>query len=162
MKKYLFQNVIEENKTVVLIIDESQKISEENIEVLRTLLNYETNDYKLIQLVIMAQLEFIPVVKKIRNFMDRVSLKYTITPFNQSEIKEMVEFRLKQAGYNRPGNLFTDEALKLIYEQTGGYPRRVALLCHEALKEIVMKDSAVVDEDIIKSLFEKELIYGRK
>jgi general secretion pathway protein A len=49
LKKYLFQTGVEENKTVVLIIDEGQKISGENLEVLRTLLNYETNEYKLIE-----------------------------------------------------------------------------------------------------------------
>jgi len=162
LKKYLFQKGVEENKTVVLIIDEGQKIAEENLEVLRTLLNYETNEYKLIQLVIMAQIEFIPIVTKVRNFIDRVALKYTINPIDEDEIKEMVEFRLKQAGYNNPTNLFTDEALKLIYEQTQGYPRRIAMLCHEALKAIIMKDLAVVDEGIIRGLLGKELVYERK
>jgi general secretion pathway protein A len=163
LKKYLFQTGVEENKTVVLIIDEGQKISGENLEVLRTLLNYETNEYKLIQLVIMAQIEFIPIVTKIRNFMDRVALKYTINPLDEDEIKEMVEFRLKQAGYNKhPFKLFTDGALKLIYEQTQGYPRRIAMLCHEALKAIVMKDKAMVDEEIIRGLIGKELINERK
>jgi general secretion pathway protein A len=118
---------------------------------------------QLIQLVIMAQIEFIPIVTKIRNFMDRVALKYTINPLDEDEIKEMVEFRLKQAGYNKhPFKLFTDGALKLIYEQTQGYPRRIAMLCHEALKAIVMKDKAMVDEEIIRGLIGKELINERK
>lgn len=162
LKKYLFQKGVEEDKTVVLIIDEGQKISEENLEVLRTLLNYETNEYKLVQLVIMAQIEFIPTITKVRNLMDRITLKYTINPLDETEIKEMVNFRLKQAGYNKPANLFTDQALRLIYEQTQGYPRRIAMLCHEALKAIVMKDSSVVDEGIIRGLVGRELIYERK
>ncbi len=162
LKKYLFQKGVEEDKTVVLIIDEGQKISEENLEVLRTLLNYETNEYKLIQLVIMAQIEFIPTITKVRNLMDRITLKYTINPLDEAEIKEMVEFRLKQAGYNKQANLFTDQALKLIHEQTQGYPRRIAMLCHEALKAIVMKDASVVDEEIIRGLVGRELSYERK
>ncbi|MFH0827572.1 MAG: AAA family ATPase, partial [Candidatus Omnitrophota bacterium] len=162
LKKYLFQKGAEEGKTVILIIDEGQKISEENLEVLRTLLNYETNEYKLLQLVIMAQIEFIPVITKIRNFMDRISLKYMINPLDEAEIKEMVGFRLKQAGYNNPVSLFTDEALKQVYEKTQGYPRRTAMLCHEALKAIVMKDLSVVNGEIIRELTGKELIYERK
>jgi len=164
LKKYLFQKGAVENKTVVLIIDEGQKISAENLEVLRTLLNYETNEYKLIQLVILAQIELIPMIIKSRNLVDRIALKYMINPLNEEEIKEMVEFRLKQAGYNNSVNLFTDEALKLVYEQTQGYPRRTSMLCHEALKAIVMNDLSVVDGEIIKglTLIGKELSYEAK
>ncbi|NTV29637.1 MAG: AAA family ATPase, partial [Candidatus Omnitrophica bacterium] len=49
VEKYLFKRCIEEKKTVVLVIDEGQKLSAENLEILRTLLNYETNDQKLLQ-----------------------------------------------------------------------------------------------------------------
>ncbi len=164
LKKYLFQKGAVENKTVVLMIDEGQKLSAENLEVLRTLLNYETNDYKLIQIVILAQIELIPTIIKIRNLVDRIALKYMINPLNEDEIKAMVEFRLKQAGYNNPVNLFTDEALRLVYEQTQGYPRKTSMLCHEALKAIVMQDLSVVDGEIIRglSLIGKELSYEGK
>lgn len=156
LEKYLFQKGVEENKTIALLIDEGQKLSAENLEVLRTLLNYETNEYKLMQLVIMAQVELLPRIKRIRNFMDRIALKYTINPLDEIETKEMVEFRLKKAGYNYQNSLFTDEAIKLIYQQTQGYPRRIALLCHDALEAIVMKESSVVDAEIIEGLIIQE------
>lgn len=152
LERYLFQKGVDENKTIVLLIDEGQKITPENLEVLRTLLNYETNEYKLLQLVIMAQVELLPRVKRIRNFMDRVALKYTINPLDEGETKEMIEFRLKQAGYNNQISLFADEATKLIYQQTQGYPRKIAMLCHDALETIVMKEHSVVDAEIINEL----------
>ncbi len=152
LEKYLFQKGVEENKTIVLLIDESQKLSAENLEVLRTLLNYETNEYKLLQLVIMAQVELLPKLKRIRNFMDRVALKYVINPFDESETKEMIEFRLRQAGYKNPRPLFSEDALKLIYEHTQGYPRKIAMLCHNALETLVMKDKQLVDAQIINEL----------
>lgn len=152
LERYLFQKGVEENKTIVLLIDEGQKINLENLEVLRTFLNYETNEYKLLQLVIMAQVELLPRVNRVRNFMDRVALKFTINPLDESETKEMIEFRLKQAGYNQQNNLFSDEAVRMIYQHTQGYPRRIALLCHDALETLVMKDKFVVDSEIINSL----------
>jgi len=152
LEKYLFQKGVEENKTIVLLIDESQKLTVENLEVLRTLLNYETNEYKLLQLVIMAQVELLPKIKRIRNFMDRVSLKYVINPLDETETKKMIEFRLKQAGYKNQNPLFTDEAIKLIYEHTQGYPRKIAMLCHDALETIVMKDRSFADAEIISGL----------
>ena len=162
LEKYLFQKGVEENKTIILLIDEGQKITQENLEVLRTLLNYETNEYKLMQLVIMAQVELLPRVKKIRNFVDRISLKYTINPLDENETKEMINFRLRQAGYNWQKSLFTDDAIKLIYQHTQGYPRKIALLCHDALEAVVMKEGLTVDADVISSLTAvKEEVYER-
>lgn len=156
LEKYLFQKGVEENKTVVMLIDEGQKITTENLEVLRMLLNYETNEYKLMQLVILAQTELLPRIKRIHNFMDRVALKYTINPLDETETKEMILFRLKQAGYNNAVGLFTDEAIRLIYQHTQGYPRRIAMLSHDALETAVMKDRLMVDAQILNSLIGQE------
>lgn len=157
LEKYLFQKGVEENKTIILLIDEGQKLTPENLEVLRTLLNYETNEYKLLQLVIMAQIDLLPRIKRIRNFMDRITLKYTINPLDETETKEMIEFRLRQAGYHHQNTIFTDEAIRLIYQDTQGYPRRIAMLCHDALETIVMRERSVVDAEIINGLIAQEV-----
>jgi general secretion pathway protein A len=151
LEKYLFQKGVEENKTIVLLIDEAQKITPENLEVLRTLLNYETNEYKLLQLVIMAQVELLGRVKRIHNFMDRVALKYTINPLDEGETRQMIDFRLRQAGRN-DGSLFNDEAVNLIYQHTQGYPRKISMFCHDALEVVVMKERKAVDAEIVKEL----------
>jgi general secretion pathway protein A len=156
LERYLFQKGVDEKKTIILLIDEGQKINLENLEVLRMLLNYETNEFKLLQLVIMAQPELLPRIKRVRNFMDRVALKYTINPFDESETKEMIEFRLKQAGYDHKAGLFTDEAVRIIYQYTQGYPRRIAMLCHDALETVVMKERSVVDAQIINGIIAQE------
>ncbi|MFA6217113.1 MAG: AAA family ATPase [Candidatus Omnitrophota bacterium] len=152
LEKYLFHAGINENKTIILLIDEGQTISTENLEVLRMLLNYETNEFKLLQLVIMAQLELLPRIKRINNFIDRIALKYTINPFDETEVKEMIAFRLMQAGHSAPDELFSLGAIRLIYEQTQGHPRKIALLCHDALETVVMKGKSSVDEEIIQHL----------
>lgn len=157
LEKYLFQKGVEENKTVVLLIDEGQKISSENLEVLRMLLNYETNEYKLLQLVIVAQTELLPRISRIHNFMDRVVLKYTINPLDETETREMIAFRLKQAGYKASEPLFADEAIKLIYQYTQGYPRKIAHLCHSSLEAAIMKDARIVDEELVNSLIHEEI-----
>ncbi len=159
LEGYLFQKGVEENKTVILLIDEGQKLNSENLEVLRTLLNYETNEYKLLQLVIMSQIELLPKIKRIRNFVDRVSLKYTINPLDEDETREMISFRLRQAGFDGQNNLFTQEAIKLIYQYSQGYPRRIAMICHDALETIVMREKTFVDEEIIGEFIANEKEY---
>lgn len=156
IEKYLFQKGVEEKKTVVLLIDEGQKLSQPFLEILRTLLNYETNEYKLLQLIIMSQMELLPRLTKIRNFMDRVSLKYIINPLDERETKEMIEFRLKQAGYNGGKSLFTHEAIRKIYEFSQGYPRKISLVCHNALERLVMDSREMVTDELIESLIADE------
>ena len=152
IEKFLFQKGVDENKTVVLIIDEGQKLTFPFLEVLRLLLNYETNEYKLLQLVVFAQLELLPKLTKIRNLMDRVSLKYILNPLDDHETKKMVEFRLAQSGFNSGRKLFTDDALDLIHEQTQGYPRKISLLCHDALEKIVMERKNIVQASDIREI----------
>lgn len=156
IEKYLFQKGVEEGKTVVLVIDEGQKLSQPFIEILRTLLNYETNEYKLLQLILLGQMELLPRIKKIKNFMDRVALKYIINPLGENETAEMILFRLKKAGYNGQREIFTYEAIKRIYEVTQGYPRKITLFCHNALEHLVMDGREKVTVDLIDALAEEE------
>jgi len=156
MKDFLFQKGVNEKKTVVLVIDEAQKLNPLSLEVLRILLNYETNEFKLLQLVILGQMELLTHLTDTRNLMDRVSLVYTLSPFSFEETKEMIEFRIRQAGYEGAEKLFQEETIKEIYRNTEGYPRRIAMLCHKALKLLVVKNRPVVDNEIIKEIVEHE------
>ncbi|MFC1704074.1 ExeA family protein [Candidatus Omnitrophota bacterium] len=156
IERYLFQKGVEEGKTIVLLIDEGQKLSQPFLEILRTLLNYETNEFKLLQLIIMSQMELLPRLKKVRNFMDRVSLKYIINPLDENETRSLIAFRLRQAGYKRQEPLFTEGAIKQIFEFSHGYPRKIALLCHNALEQLVMQEKSIVDENVMNSLLLEE------
>ncbi len=156
IERFLFKKCVDEGNIMVLLIDEGQKLSLASLEMLRTLLNYETNEYKLLQLVIMGQMELLPKLQRIMNFSDRVSLKYILNPLDQAETKNMIEFRLKQAGCNSGKEIFTERSILLIYQYTQGYPRKIANLCHGMLEELVMKDRRIVEEDIVNEAIEKD------
>lgn len=158
IEKYLFQKGVDEHKTIVLIIDEGQKLTPTFLEILRTLLNYETNEYKLLQLVILAQMEILPKIKRIKNFYDRVVLKYIINPLDENETREMIGFRLRQAGLDNGASLFTEGAINSLYEKSLGYPRKISILCHNALESLVMYDKRVVDEELVKKVIDQEAI----
>ena len=150
IKRYLFQKGIQENKTIILLIDEAQKLNQTSLEVLRVLLNYETNEFKLLQLVLLAQLELLPKIREMKNLMDRISMKYMINPLDDVETKEMIEFRIKQAGYHSALPHFKEDAIVEIYKQTQGYPRQISMLCHNALKSLVMENKVVVDRAVVR------------
>ncbi len=160
LEKFLYEKCLMENKTVVLIIDESQKLSETSIEMLRVILNYETNENKLLQLVLFGQLELYSKIVGIPNFMDRVSFKYVLNPLGLSETREMIRFRIKQAGYASGFQLFTDEAIEMIHKTSRGYPRKITSLCHRGLKHLVMKKKWTVDNEIIKDIIDEDVRVG--
>jgi len=160
IERFLFKKCVDEENIVVLVIDEAQKLCPASLEILRTLLNYETNEYKLLQLVVMGQMELLPRLKRIRNFSDRISLKYILNPLDVSETKNMIDFRLEQAGCDSGNRLFTEEAKDLIYQYTQGYPRRIANLCHSALQELVMRDVDIVEEAMITGIIERDRKVG--
>ena len=156
IEKYLFKKGVDENKTIVLLVDEGQNLAANYLEVLRTLLNYETNEYKLLQLVIMSQMELLPRIKRIKNFYDRIALKYIINPLDLKETEEMILFRLQQAGFPKDRNLFDQDSVKIIFESSQGYPRKIAMLCHNALEELIIQDKKEVDKDIMMQVIKRE------
>lgn len=160
LDRFLFRKGVEEHKRIILIVDEAQKLSDVSLETLRVLLNYETNEYKLLQLVLLGQLELQEKIKGIANFFDRISYKTRLDPLGLDEMKEMIFFRMRQAGFRNHSELFLEGALRLIYECTGGYPRQVTILCHRALKELLLRNQYVASERIIHGLIEEDARTG--
>ncbi len=156
IEKFLIIKAVEERRTVILIIDESQKLNIATLETLRVLLNFETNEYKLIQLVLLGQLELYVKVVNMTNFLDRISFKYALNPLDAKETRELIHFRMKVAGYNSSMELFTDEAIAEIYNYSRGYPRRITMLCHKVLKELILHNKQIVDRLLVKSVIDKE------
>ena len=159
-EKFLIQKSVEEKKTVILIIDEAQKLNMADLETLRMLLNFETNEYKLIQLVLLGQVELYGKVVNIPNFLDRISFKYTLNPLDARETKELIHFRIRESGYNSSMELFLDEAVSEIYNYSRGYPRKITMLCHQVLKELIMQNKLVIDRQMVLDVIEKERKMG--
>ena len=160
LERFLFQKGVTEHRTITLIVDEAQKLSEESLELLRVLLNYETNEFKLLQLILLGQVEFYSRIMNIPNFFDRISFKYTLNPLGFEETCEMIEFRIRQAGYKANMRIFLDEALREIYQYSRGYPRQTTMLCHKALKNLILKNKVVIDAEIVRELIDEEMRLG--
>jgi len=156
LERFLFRRGIEENKTVVLIVDEAQKLNEVTLEALRVLLNYETNEFKLLQLILLGQLELYAKIANMQNFLDRISFKYTLNPLTEEETRSLIEFRIRQAGYSSKMFLFLDGAIREIHHYTKGYPRQIAMICHKALKALVLRRKSIVDEALVREVIEEE------
>lgn len=156
VEQFLYRTGVQEKRRVVLLIDEAQLLPDYVLEILRILLNYETNEFKILQLILVGQMELVSVLSAMPNFWDRIALKCEIKPLDLSETREMISFRLRQAGYQGEG-LFTDDAIRAIHEHTRGYPRQMSMLCHNLLEVLVMRERKVVDGPLVGELVGAEL-----
>ncbi len=135
-----------EDKTAVLFIDEAQRLKGVQLELIRTLLNFETADNKLIQIVLCGQLELRTKLmdstkKALRS---RIMLPSLLAPLSPEETSAMVLYRCEKAGFKSP---FTDEALREIYDQSGGVPREVLKICQVMFSESVKMGVSEIPSD---------------
>jgi general secretion pathway protein A len=152
IKQYLFQKGVDENKIVVLIIDEGQKIPDFCLEILRELLNYETNEFKLLQIAIFAQTEFEKTLNHLANFSDRVNFKHYLKPMNFRDTRSMIQFRLEQASETAEGaNFFTWPAFWAIYQETRGFPRKIINLCHRCILAMIIQNRSRIGWSMVKA-----------
>lgn len=156
VERFLFRKGVEEGATVVLLIDEAQILPDFVLETLRMLLNYETNEHKILQLVLVGQLELLPRIRRMDNFWDRIALKCLLRPLGEDDVQELLTFRLARAGYRGKAPLFTDQAVHALWEHTRGYPRKLALLCHQCLEAVVMYERVGVDAALVRRVIENE------
>jgi general secretion pathway protein A len=141
IKNYLFNKGMNEKRIVVLIIDEGQKIPEECLELLREFLNYETNQFKLLQIIIFAQKEFHAALRKKANLLDRINLLYQLRPLNFQQTRAMINYRLSVArDLETLPSLFSFWGFVAIYLATKGYPRKIVFLCHQVVLKMIIRE----------------------
>ena len=145
IKHTLFRKGVDQKRTTILIIDEGQKIPVFCLELLREFLNYETNDYKLLQIVIFAQKEFEGVVRSHPNFGDRINLYHHLKPLSLRDTRLMIKFRLeKSSSAPQKLDLFTLPGLIAVHRTTGGYPRKIINLCHQCILAMIIQNRSKV------------------
>jgi general secretion pathway protein A len=156
IKHSLFRKGVDQKKTTILIIDEGQKIPVFCLELLREFLNYETNEYKLLQIVIFAQTEFESVIHEHPNFTDRINLYHHLRPLSLRDTHMMIRFRLeKSSSTPQHLNLFTLPALIAIHRATGGFPRKVINLCHQCILAMIIQNRKKVGWLLVRRCSER-------
>ena len=122
------------HSSAVLVIDEAQHLSPQVLEELRVLSNLETNESKLLQIVLVGQPNLLDVLADagMRQLRQRVSLQATLRPLTREEVKAYITHRLGVAKGNFAVR-FDPAAVDRVYTVSGGVPRVINLLCDRAL-----------------------------
>jgi general secretion pathway protein A len=149
-KAFLWDQAQQRKKTVVLMIDEAQTLRLPLIELLRQLINYETNQQKLLQLVLFAQEELRGKLAhaRARNFRSRIVMASTLDKLGPEDLQQMIDFRWKVAsgGLEHP---FEPAAIQRLYEHAAGLPRETAILADNALLLAYIRKLKRITPDIV-------------
>jgi|GEM_PF-225251 len=126
---------IRNGNTVALLIDDAQNLSERALESLCSLSNLETDNEKLLQIVLVGQPELMTILSKfsLRQIKQRIAIQHRLNGLQTlSEVEHYIRQRLQVAGYNGP-EIFTQEALEAIFRYSSGSPRLVNMICDNSL-----------------------------
>lgn len=121
-------------KQTVLIVDESQALPDDCLEAVRLLTNLETEEKKLLQVVLFGQPELDVKLNQhgLRQLKQRITFSYHLKSLDKSELDLYLCHRLAKAGYTY-GMIFSSGAKKRLFRASGGLPRLLNVLCHKAL-----------------------------
>lgn len=151
LKNFFFETAILEKRTLVLIIDEAQNISDENLEALRLLLNYHVPQRKLLNILLFGQSELEQRIRQKGNLEDRVDSWIRLNRLDAPMASAVLDFRLNRAGLGEGYKLFTPEARELLVDAADGLPRRLTMLSHIAMQEAADRASTLVTLDHVNA-----------
>jgi type II secretory pathway predicted ATPase ExeA len=145
-----------QGKKVLLVVDEAQNLSKKVLEEIRLLSGIETKKEKVLRIILAGQPELGDTLDshRLEQLLQRVRLRFHLGRLSRAETKDYILHRLNVAGAE-DREIFTPEALRLVFLYSGGVPRLINILCDTALLCAFADESTLVDEAVIRSAVEE-------
>jgi HD-GYP domain-containing protein (c-di-GMP phosphodiesterase class II)/type II secretory pathway predicted ATPase ExeA len=151
LKDKLRDNV-EKGATNIWLIDECQVIKDQDVwERLRLLTNWSWNGSPVLTLFLLGQPEVIPILRDKEGFTQRIGAFYVLNTLSLAETGDYIEYQLKKVNATDP-NIFTEDAVHMIYQLSGGLPRNINHLCDAALLLGAIQGKDFVDARMVESV----------
>ena len=146
----------ETGKCLVVVLDEAQNLSYSVLEAVRMLSNFETASRKLVQIVLCGQPQLADRLAEPRllQLRQRISIFARLKPLTPFETGQYIEHRLRAAGYSSSKPLFTEEAVGLIANHSGGIPRNINNLCFNALSVACAFKKGAIGADAVREVID--------
>ena len=151
LHQFLLANHAKGRQTV-LMIDEAQHLDFDVLEQIRLLTNLETDEKKLLQIILTGQpeLESMLARPELRQLNQRITARYQLTALDAHETQNYIRHRLSISGLTGGRSLFTQSALRRVFKFTGGIPRLINLLCDRAMMGAYGRNEPVVSATIVR------------
>lgn len=147
----------------VLIIDEAQNLTDTKhgaLPMLKALNNFSNVDHRSLSILLVAQEALRKKLDKHPEITSRIETHGNLTTLSRDDMRDMFLFRMMVAGLATPEGLFTDEALDLIYQASGGVPRDAVILAKGSLYHAHIQDRYRVTGDVARKAIDNRQIGG--
>lgn len=136
-------------RNVVLFVDEAQQLRGPMFEQIRQILNFETDETKLINIVLAGQVElrYKLADRSKRALVSRIAVSSTLDALTPEETAGMIDFRCTVAGVKSP---FESEAVQVIYQWSRGIPREVIKLCAISVQYASLNGLKQIPADLVE------------
>ena len=154
INRFLLEAHARGEKTV-LIIDEAQNLDSTVLEQLRLLTNLETNQRKLLQIIILGQPELLEILSRdeMRQLAQRITARFHLRSLSLEEVRAYITHRLAVAGQNV--QLFPEQSIKRVYKLSHGIPRLINIICDRALLGTYVQNQHQVDVQTVNTAAEE-------
>ena len=145
----LLRKAYEQEKSVLLIIDEAQMLTQDLLEEVRLLSNINIENSTILSIFFVGQNEFNEVITRPENraVCHRLTLNYNLSPLDLEQTSEYINHRLKIAGATE--EIFTSSAIRAIYDYSDGLPRRINIICDHCLITGYASGKKIIDEKVV-------------
>jgi general secretion pathway protein A len=147
LKNFFFDTAVLEEKTLLLVIDEAQNLSDDGLETLRLLLNFQIPQRKLLNVVLYGQSELEQHIYDRENLHDRVDAYVRLDPLDAAAAAALLEHRLVRSGKTPTVRVFSSDALDLAIAAGNGLPRRLTTVARGAMTEAAERSAEIVGID---------------
>jgi len=130
-----------QGKVPTLFVDEAQNMTRDILKLIHYLLNFETSDVKLLQIVLTGQEELSDKVKRYKELASRM-IPIAINPMSPIDLEDMLKFRWSIASGNKSELPFTPEAMPELFAYSKGLPRDAIKLSDEVLRHVFLQQGA--------------------
>jgi general secretion pathway protein A len=145
----------------LIIVDEAHELSVDQFVELRRLLNFrDPRGGKAFQLILLGRPELDINLRDAPDFNDRVATRSSLDPLTPDDTRALIEYRLLAAGRDgRQPQIFHDDAILPIWQETRGYPRSICLLSLHLCLEMLHQNAAFIDGTFVQTFLEKQRSY---
>jgi general secretion pathway protein A len=152
LNHYLIERYAD-NQNPLLVIDEAQNLSPEVLEELRMLSNLETDEQKLLQIILVGQPELNNVLLRddMRQLRQRIPGVFHMQFLSREEVFSYIRYRLGVAGLQNGQLVFSDTAIDAIHQFSSGIPRLINMLCDRVLLRGYLQKTHVVQKELVEA-----------
>ena len=150
----------EQGKQMVLLIDEAHFLKADALHILRTLTNLETEESKLITVILIAEESLVnrlqnPAYASLRG---RITFSIALKPLTAAETEQYIKYRLLKCG--APANLLTNDAYQVAHHYSSGTPRDINRILYNSFIESMASDGFEITPEIIRTADQKTVLHG--